>query len=78
MGAAGDGDLDLERDFDLELERFLPLEELLLLLLLLLGTEEGGGGSCAGALDALAGVDLAGAGDGKPIYDIYESTTHRV
>lgn len=64
---------------DLDLERFLPLEELLLLLLLLLGTEEEeGSGSGAGALDALARVDLAGAGDGKPIYDIYESTTHRV
>lgn len=57
----------------MDLERFLPLEELLLLLLV--GTEAGGGAS---ALDAFAGVDLAGAGDGKPIYDIYESTTHKV
>ena len=80
--AAGDRDLDFdfERDLDLDLERFLSLEEPLPLLLLpLLGAEEeGGGAEGASALDAFAGVDLAGAGDGKPIYDIYKSTTQKV
>ena len=81
--AAGDRDLDFdfERDLDLDLERFLSLEEPLLplpLLPLLGAEEEGGGAEGASALDAFAGVDLAGAGDGKPIYDIYKSTTQKV